>query len=150
MQWGHTAAFRGVSGTKYEVEHVLEWNVVTSFFEWIDKKKGNTFPNPDPRQVDAAGTPMMMKFCPYFKILWEGSGIQPFSIKNGPLLGPLAHIAYAYPSAVKYTDEFVLLEDDINAPAKSEVSQTQTPLFCCAKTCIRATDVESEGDRTHL
>jgi hypothetical protein len=31
------------------VEHVLEWQVVTKFFEWVrdNKKTGNIFDNPD-------------------------------------------------------------------------------------------------------
>lgn len=29
----------GIKETDYEVEHVLEWQVVTKFFDWVGEKK---------------------------------------------------------------------------------------------------------------
>ncbi|KAG9233482.1 hypothetical protein BJ875DRAFT_485120 [Amylocarpus encephaloides] len=114
-------------GEKYELEHVLEWQTVTGFFDWLndDKKQGKIFPNPDPNKKDK------VTFCDYFQGTWEmdngedkrddADNPAAFALeKDGEERTPRQHLAAAYPSTQFHYDEFVYLEAEINAPAKAE------------------------------
>ncbi|RDL32981.1 uncharacterized protein BP5553_08420 [Venustampulla echinocandica] len=111
---------------KYEIEHIMEWQIVTGFFDWIatTKAKGNKFPNPD-------GSDKKVDFATYFKATWVMDGEnkdpgQTFELvasdgtPEGQPLTPREHLASVYPSVNEHIDEFVYLEAEINAPAKAQ------------------------------
>ena len=110
---------------KYQVEHVMEWQLVTHFFDWLNKKKGSTFDHPDPNQ------PQKVDFCEYFKgtilfdedpALKKANTIQKFALPGQTeLRTPRGHLAAAYPSKSKFPTEFVFLEKEMNSPAKTNV-----------------------------
>jgi len=111
----------GTVQADYEIEHVLEWQIVTKFFEWVRDKKhpGNVFDSPNP------AAPGKVDFCDYFKATWgaDPSSAGPkFKIGTSPARNAMEHLKYAYPGNKNFEDEFVWLEDTINAPAKSHVS----------------------------
>jgi hypothetical protein len=128
----------GIPVTDYEVEHILEWNVVTRFFDWVrDQKPGNVFENPDKgkkgKKVD---------FCEYWKQTWTTKDVQSQTFKitdgspdsDGKAMGVLDHLASAVPGRDNFLDEFVYLHELLNAPAKSDVSPAIPPInyqiFC--------------------
>ena len=119
MAWGHTPAFRKVSsalGGQYEVEHILEWQLVTKFFEWLDEEEFGglaQFTDPDPAQNGA-----QIDFCTYWKKTWTPKFTIPVN-GNRPKTAK-KHLAWRYPG-VDFRDEFVWLQEDINAPAKQQV-----------------------------
>jgi len=130
-EWG--GPLTDVKSTKalYEVEHVLEWQVVTKFFDWIYeiKKRTETFPGPDT-------TSERVNFCAYFINSWDrdpytseidkennnlviSNEAQPITI-DGETKTPRQFLADEFPGTT-FREEFVMLEANINAPAKAEV-----------------------------
>jgi hypothetical protein len=108
----------------YQIEHVLEWQTVTYFFDWVNKKMRSDTPrfdNPDPKSK--GGKP---DFCGYWKGLWLGASQPSFSIDNSVDRTPSEHLKFAYPGIISgnfnHGKEFVWLHKLINAPAKSNVS----------------------------
>jgi hypothetical protein len=102
------------------VEHILEWQVVTKFFEWVrdHKKPGNIFDSPDPTVTTK------VDFCEYWIATWGSKEKNPpkFSIAGGiAKRNALEHLKYAYPGNNNHEKEFVWLEESINKPAKAEV-----------------------------
>lgn len=63
---------------KYHVEHVLEWQIVTGFFEWIarEKAKGAVFPNP-------TGGDKKVEFPAYFNATWGMDDVKEVRVKKG-------------------------------------------------------------------
>ena len=121
----------GGDAKAYHIEHILEWQVVTGFFDWIGKKKvtGTTFDDPD---TGGRGG-KKMGFCSYFKAQWAGSFIQKFSVDGakGVERLPLDHLKEAYPAngAGHHQDEFVWLHFTVNG-VKEDVSYS---LLTCIK-----------------
>ena len=104
--------------TDYQVEHVLEWQVVTKFFEWVQAKKGNEkFDNPDPTKSNRVA------FCPYWKATWEGAHSPVFKLNpdDKKELNAIDHLRYAYPGKGNYEEEFVWLHTAVYSPAKAQV-----------------------------
>jgi hypothetical protein len=116
---------------------VLEWQVVTQFFEWIKlrKKPGQVFPSPDRTQPNT-----MVDFCTYWRETWNHTrgmtDMPKFDLPgedNYPRL-PFEHLQDAYPGRRSappgqkktnaYFEDFVYLHKTINSPAKSNVSRS--------------------------
>ncbi|KAL1608080.1 hypothetical protein SLS60_003019 [Paraconiothyrium brasiliense] len=121
MQWGGSHNnFHKVpraQGGEYEIEHVLEWQTVTRFFEWLNDHhfaKKRKFTDPDPTQGGAR-----IDFCEYWSKTWA---TQAFTIDvNGrSRVDAKKHIARQYPG-VNFRNEFVWLQKDINKPAKQNM-----------------------------
>jgi hypothetical protein len=100
----------GIIKKNYEVEHVLEWHLVTDVFEWI-RNKSQQYPNPDPNAQDQVG------FCEYFKAHWEGAPAFAIGLNTRD---PIDHI-HAYAGTGSCTAELVWLQKPINAPVKSNM-----------------------------
>ena len=102
----------------YQIEHVLEWQIVTKFFEWVEiKKKDEQFDDPDPKNNKKMG------FCAYWKATWEGAYSPIFKLKpdDKKELNALDHLRYAYPGKDNFPEEFVWLQTTVNSPAKAQV-----------------------------
>ncbi|KAL1591766.1 hypothetical protein SLS60_011765 [Paraconiothyrium brasiliense] len=116
---------KGLSQKDYQIEHVLEWQVVTKFFDWLlvklDKKK---YENPNPNQVLSNGNRNTIKFCNYLDATWHGAFTPQFKLAfsgDDVERTALGHIKWAYPSKNHFDDEFVYLQTAINAPAKEQM-----------------------------
>lgn len=103
-----------------QTEHVLEWQSVTGFINWMSATRhaGRTFQNPDPTQNG------QLSFCDYITQYWDlNSRNHRFALPGSQaLLTPTQHIATAYPHTNVDEEDFVLLQDKINSPAKAHVS----------------------------
>ncbi|KAJ4392337.1 hypothetical protein N0V93_005963 [Gnomoniopsis smithogilvyi] len=102
--------------SKYEAEHVLEFQLTKQFFDTLDQVLG-PFPNPDPSKSTTVG------FCQLVNLLWN---IQPVAIPNldtafgtGAALAPYNHIAGQFPTKTWKQDEYVRLDTTINSPPKA-------------------------------
>jgi hypothetical protein len=118
MAWGD-ATFKGKTGVLYEVEHILEWQTVTKFFEYLNEEvfKDDTFDNPDPTKVSSG----KIDFCSYWGATWDES--PAFALGGaGAKRDPMTHLKWAFPGTQNHIEEFVMLDKNINAPAKSQVS----------------------------
>jgi hypothetical protein len=105
---------------KYHIEHILEWQTVAKFFDWMDRKmtgEKKTYTNPDPSQQSKGE----LSFCRYWVEQWKGSYPSKITI-NGKTMEPLDHMARAYPGVDNREEEFVWLQSSMNTPAKSNVS----------------------------
>jgi hypothetical protein len=105
------------SGTAYDSEHVLEWQLVTGFFAKLNEKGGTKYVHPDPLERNKT-----VDFCTYWIESWSLEGSQGFSIKGSPNMDPWSHVAAAYPSNSNFKSEMVALQRNINSPAKANVS----------------------------
>lgn len=119
----------GIDPSHYDLEHVLEWQAVTKFFDWVNQQKsGVTFRNPDRSIRGEVG------FCEYWAATWTeepaGGALTAFPIAAGDENRlPLDHMRSAYlgreggrkGAKIQY-DEFVYLHKFINSPAKANVS----------------------------
>ena len=105
----------------YQIEHVLEWQLVVQFFTWINDKRirGPRFRNP---YSDAATKDL--NFCGYWKETWFGTGSDSskFSIGDSQERNVRQHLQSAYPGTNNFLEEFVWLETTINSPGKQYVS----------------------------
>lgn len=105
----------------YETEHIMEWQMVTSFFKTLEEKwTSKLWDHPDPKALDANGKRKQIGFCAYWKEHWI-SNVGQFSIGTSPAMTVQKHIAYEYPSDTRYRNEFVVLQSKINSPAKQSV-----------------------------
>jgi hypothetical protein len=119
MKWGNPLTAVQAANTKsFEIEHVMEWQLVTRFFEWISersKKEGKVFPDP-------ARGGQTIDFCAYFANTFDNSN-NKFALPGNPdKLTAQGHMAAAFPSKKNHPEEFVFLEKAINKPAKANVS----------------------------
>ena len=108
----------------YEIEHILEWQVVTKFFDWVSDthhKAQQFLPDPEP----GAQPSKKLTFCQYWTNLWDFE----FPI-NSQTRTAKDHIKHAYPSSQDHVGEFVWLDRDLNAPAKEQVSIIQRDGYC--------------------
>lgn len=124
MEWGNGGSFKKVvttPTTRYEVEHVLEWQLVTGFFEWMSNEYHSNQDKFDNPQAQNAGAPKVT-FCEYWKGTWEDT--KAFTIPGKPIARvPLNFVRKEYPSKInEFNNEFVWLEKELNAPAKAQVS----------------------------
>ncbi|KAL1606402.1 hypothetical protein SLS60_003805 [Paraconiothyrium brasiliense] len=153
MQWGAGKTFQKVAGENYEIEHILEWQMVTKFFDWLSKdkyKSARQFPNPAPlgkNKVD---------FCTYWKQTWDTPAfVISANSKRAPKgLTAKTHLAYQYPGKDPvFNKEFVWLQEDLNAPAKQHMwtrkKTNQIYGLTKAKTAIRRnpTDAATQAMR---
>ena len=117
--WGDGGKFTQQANAKYEVEHILEWRLVTGFFDWMSKVyyKGKTkYDNPDP------AIKTRVQFCDYWLGTFAQASKIALSSRPGTKKTPLEYIRDEFPpkdNADK--NEFAWLEDGINAPAKAQV-----------------------------
>ena len=118
--WGDGGTFTQQANAKYEVEHILEWQLVTGFFEWMSKVyyKGKTkYDDPDP------AVKSKVQFCDYCLGTFAKAPNFALSTRPGTNKTPLEYTRDEFPSEDNlYKDEFAWLEDGINAPAKAQVS----------------------------
>ncbi|KAF2446066.1 hypothetical protein P171DRAFT_483446 [Karstenula rhodostoma CBS 690.94] len=108
-----------------ETEHVLEWQSVTGFIDWLNaryQRLGTQFQDP------ATTSNQQLSFCKYVIKYWDlhtdnnQASQYRFAINNGATMNPVEHLASVYPSNNQaHSHEFVLLQSDINAPAKANL-----------------------------
>lgn len=107
----------------YQIEHVLEWQLVTGFFDHLNNELGkDKFDNPEPKKTDK------MDFCKFWKATWTGPFEVQFSIDGSESRSPLTHLASAFPGTSNKIEEFVWVQTTLNSPAKSNVSAMLTIL----------------------
>jgi hypothetical protein len=138
---------------EYDTEHVLEWSVITGFFNQLSSqyggKDGTDFVHPDPQENGKK-----ISFCKYWKATWDLPRSQTMpnpAPQNGlksPVLErkPAEWIAANYPykfgttpsGAQEFVDEFTLLQKKINSPAKNAVSAVLSSryLHAYANQCV--------------
>lgn len=108
-----------IAGNDYDSEHVMEWQIVTDFFQKMQAKGGSNYDHPDPNQAG-----VKTDFCTYWIESWSLEDTQAFSIDNGAAMTPWSHIASAYPSKQNFKEEMIRLQNNINQRAKANVSLT--------------------------
>lgn len=118
MEWGNGGSFTKQTTTKYEVEHILEWQLVTGFFDWMNeehysKKRKFDDPKNPANKVD---------FCTYWVGTWKDTKAFAIPGKTNALT-PLDYVRQEFPSKTnEFQNEFTWLEKPLNKPAKAEVS----------------------------
>lgn len=118
MEWGNGGSFKRQTSTQYEVEHILEWQLVTGFFDWMNDKHYN-----NKRKFDDPKKPgNKVDFCDYWVGIWKDA--KAFTIPGKPIARtPLDFVRQEYPSKTnEFKNEFAWLEKPLNKPAKAEVS----------------------------
>jgi hypothetical protein len=117
MEWGNGGTFRKVATTGYQVEHILEWQLVTNFFDWM-----NVEYNGGQSKFDNPKGGVKVDFCEHWKGTWANT--KAFTISGKPVAyNPLDFIRKEFPSTTNdFKNEFVWLESTINSPAKAQVS----------------------------
>jgi hypothetical protein len=65
MEWGNGGTFRKVATTGYQVEHILEWQLVTNFFDWM-----NVEYNGGQSKFDNPKGGVKVDFCEHWKGTW--------------------------------------------------------------------------------
>lgn len=141
MQWGSGPALKKPTAANYEVEHILEWQLVTGFFDWLSNTHfgGQTFPNPEPLSASR------IDFCQYWLKFWDYRFPIGQHTRNAE-----EHIQHAFPyKNGPYENEFVWLDADINAPAKAEVRSFSNSLPVSWNS-LTLTDVEGEVKTGYL
>ncbi|KAI0108573.1 glycosyl hydrolases family 18-domain-containing protein [Nemania sp. FL0031] len=113
--------------SKYEAEHVLEFQLIKQFFDDLDQNFRDPFDNPDPSK----NTPV--NFCQLVNLLWN---IKPVTIPNldtasgnGATLTPYNHVAGQFPTKTWHKDEYVRLDSTINSPPKASAWAGSTSTF---------------------
>ncbi|KAH7393076.1 hypothetical protein BKA66DRAFT_439188 [Pyrenochaeta sp. MPI-SDFR-AT-0127] len=108
--------------SKYDSEHVMEWQIVTDFFAKMYANGGTKYSHPDPARGNQS-----VDYCTYWIESWNFDPQQSFSIDNGPALTPFQHIASVYPSNKNHKAEMIALQKNINSPAKANLFNDNTP-----------------------
>ncbi|KAH7131858.1 hypothetical protein B0J11DRAFT_503048 [Dendryphion nanum] len=136
---------------EYDTEHVLEWSLVSGFFDEMhmhpDFKDGIDNPDPEVEHVrknpkDAKSTMVKQKlpFCDYWSDTWDSkvdsdeytiSNPDPSVIQDSRMKKPLRWLAEAYPfvkgksakAERAHEAEFVLLQRKINSETKTKIFQ---------------------------
>lgn len=101
------------ASSSYATEHLLEWQNIASFFNYLADEVFNTqqYVHPDPSKNE------MCDFKTYFQQhwAWGRDPAQKFTLPGGgPAATPFRHIANAYPSDANRADELVLLQAEMN------------------------------------
>ncbi|KAF9630004.1 putative glycosyl hydrolases family 18 protein [Lasiodiplodia theobromae] len=98
------------AGQMYHAEHVMEWQLLGLFFVEEDRNGDYpTWPHPNPtinRQLN---------FCQYVKEYWDHDVAINGVTQNIP-----QHLADQYPTENTFTGDWVLLQSEINTPAKAK------------------------------
>lgn len=116
MKWGRAANAPAPTYPAYNVEHVLEWQLVTRFFDWVQETYYHDAASLDslkPLTQPSAH----VKFCDLWLDWWQW----PIVI-DGTSRTAKEHIRWAFPSKAAFTDDFVWLESNMNSPSKENVS----------------------------
>ncbi|KAF2641037.1 hypothetical protein P280DRAFT_542083 [Massarina eburnea CBS 473.64] len=105
-------------------EHVLEWQSVTGFIDWLDRRY-TSFQDPE---LKSNG---QVSFCEYITKYWDLPNSRfRFALAGGNEMTPVEHIASVYPSNDQaYRHEFVLLQDTINMHAKARMWTDGTQIY---------------------
>ena len=123
MEWENTGNAPSPKAPEYHIEHVLEWQLVTRFFDWVQKEYYQNQASLDSLRPGAK-TGARVKFCELWIDFWEW----PVDI-DGVTLPAKDHITRAYPSKKFHAEEFVWLQADMNTPSKANVSHPSTLPF---------------------
>ncbi|OTB02455.1 glycoside hydrolase family 18 protein [Hypoxylon sp. CI-4A] len=103
--------------TQYDSEHVLEFQVPSQFFAYLDRTLG-TYDHPDPSVI------RKLTFCGLVQEQWNIPAVSmpdlDTSMGVGAALTPADHVAQQFPTDKWKIEEYVLLEHDINTPAKGK------------------------------
>jgi hypothetical protein len=122
MEWGDGGTFKKATGAKYEVEHILEWQLVTGFFDWMSKSHyqgKRKYDNPDTVKGGK------VDFCDYWVGTFAAAPAIALASRPGTTKTPLDYVRDEFPSKSNaYKGEFAWLEDEVNAPAKAQVSSS--------------------------
>ncbi|KAF9732388.1 hypothetical protein PMIN06_007464 [Paraphaeosphaeria minitans] len=116
----------GLVQNDYQVEHVLEWQVVTGFFHWIEERKFaiKEFNNPNKSKLKKHGKRAQLDLCGYLKATWKNPKPPTFKLafsKDDQKRTALGHIQWAYPGKNHFEEEFVYLQDTVNGRAKQQM-----------------------------
>ncbi|KAF2005391.1 hypothetical protein P154DRAFT_571114 [Amniculicola lignicola CBS 123094] len=114
------------TGGDYDTEHILEFQLLTDFFNDVNNKWAkNHFEHPDSAEVIENTNPPERKkidFCKYWRESWDLKTEERFAIPGETdLKTPFQHLVSVYPSSEKHSDELVLLQRKVNAPAKASM-----------------------------
>jgi hypothetical protein len=127
MEWGGSHNnFKKVPrnlGGEYEVEHILEWQLVTGFFMWLDEEHfggRKQFTNPEIAKKKG----VKVDFCTYWRKTWNAPAFT-IPVNGNRAQNAKQHVAWQYPG-VDFRNEFVFLQKDINKPAKQQVSKPRS------------------------
>lgn len=139
LQFGSVPGYRRVhffnpeTKVEYQIEHILEWNTVTSFFDWLneDHFKDRRWPHPNPNR--RAGTPTV-NFCTLWKEIWNSA---PAFQLNGQTLSPNKHLASKYPSSRHFVKDFVWLQKELNNLAKTGMWKRKSTVGIFSDTTLR-------------
>jgi hypothetical protein len=131
-----TNGYQGRTAT-LAVEHILEWQLLSIFFNEISFSKGAYIDNPVQDEKDLvtickAMFPYWYKVPQRYRITVAGYG-------DGTPLSPLEFPKFGYPEKYSHADEFVLLDWDVNAIKKGvgHLTATLFPLLT-----VQSADVE--------
>lgn len=111
-----------VSGTDYDTEHILEFQLPKQFLDRLDSTLGAKFEHPDPgktHKVNGQDVRDKVRFCEYFKTLWD---IRAINV-GGKTRTPVQHIAACYPTKSINPHQLIVLEHEINIPTKGKVGR---------------------------
>ncbi|KAI2643596.1 carbohydrate-binding module family 18 [Xylaria nigripes] len=103
--------------TQYDSEHVLEFQLVQLFFNQLNNDLG-PFAHPDPTKSSK------LTLCELVQEHWKIPGIVIPGLETGKGVGvaltPADHVAQQFPTNKWKVEEYILLEHDINTPAKGK------------------------------
>lgn len=103
--------------TQYDSEHVLEFQLPGQLFAHLNLQLG-PFDHPDPTST------RKLTFCEFVDEHWDIPGVAIAGLDTsqgvGAALTPADHVAQQYPTHLWKVEEYVLLEHDINTPAKGK------------------------------
>jgi hypothetical protein len=127
MEWGGSHNnFKKVPrnlGGEYEVEHILEWQLVTGFFTWLNEEhfgRRKQFTNPEIAKKKG----VKVDFCTYWRKTWDAPAFT-IPVNRNRAQNAKQHVAWQYPG-VDFRNEFVFLQKDINKPAKQQVRKPRS------------------------
>lgn len=122
FDFGTTANPRGTEA--YATEHILELQTIANFIDYVNVKKGMTFPRFEPNPKSRRDT----DFCTAIKTLWTGVSDSNRFTMDGVARDPKDFIMPVMPGNDNgFVNEFVLLDKGVNT-AKKGVSSYSDPL----------------------
>ncbi|RMD40214.1 hypothetical protein DV735_g4912, partial [Chaetothyriales sp. CBS 134920] len=113
---------------KYDSEHVLEFQLLKQFFDEYLNRKYDPVDHPD-TSLDSDDEGSKISFCELVKLQWNIPAVAIPGLETsqgtGASLTPMNHLAQQFPTHRWKTEEYVLLEHDINTPAKGKAWEGQ-------------------------
>lgn len=116
----------------YEIDHVLEWQVIVNFFTAMNEKfEKDEFVHPDPNMNG-----IKVNFCKYWKASWNfkggqmidnpapESGVQSNTQRRKPIDWIAANYPHKAQDGENFLQELTLLQKLLHSPVKRHVSQT--------------------------